>query len=411
MVVAESPPPSALDDIRVIDLSTTVAGAWCTRLLADFGADVIIVEPPEGSPLRRLEPLNENGASVLADYVHANKRSIVLEQDHTASRQILSRLLRNADIAVVSVPRDGLAAYRAGLEALEARWPRLMLVSITPHGAEGGREHLAGNDLTDYARSGWASINGLTAREPLKGSGVTASLLAGVAAYGAAVTALNVRDRDGRGQFVDVAEAEVLASAFAPIALRGQYQGEVPPRRERIDMTGGPVAVADGHFALTISRAHFWRDAMNLLGLEDLAADSRYDAGWYRQQHRDEFVGRVQEKMAQWNKMDLFDSLAALRVVAGPVLAMDELASNGHLREREYFARPQDGGVSTRGDAPDAAREYPGAPFKLSATPWSLRRRAPRPGEHSIRILREVAGYTEDAAGSLAEGGALGEGG
>src|SRR5690349_6887939 len=125
-------------------------------------------------------------------------------------------------------------------------------------------------------------------------------------------------------------------------------------------MTTGPVKVRDGYFALTISRAHFWRDAMNLLGLPDLSEDQRYEASWYRQQHKQDYVPRVEERMATWTKMELFDALATLRVVAGPVLTMDELASNPHLRERGYYVRPSE-------DASGAASaEYPGAPFKMS---------------------------------------------
>ena len=389
----------ALGDVRVIDLSTSMAGAWCTRLLADFGADVVMVEPPGGSPLRRLAPSDGNGDSIPARYVHANKRSIILDLGQPNGRRALSRILRNSDIVVESGHPGSLDGYGVGLDELEQRWPKLILASITPHGQDGGREQRPGNDLTAYAQSGWASINGLAHREPLKGSGFSASYVAGIAAYGAVVTALNVRDGDGHGQRVDVAEVEALAAAFAPVALRGQYQATVPPRKATMDLTTGPVPVKDGHFALTISRAHFWRDAMNLLGLPDLAEDRRFDAGLYRQQHKEQYVERTQEQMAQWDKMALFDALATLRVVAGPVLTMDELASNEHLSARGYFSTPADD---------PQAPQYPGAPFKLSAAPWALRRRAPRPGEHSVRVLREVAGYTDDWVGAMAESGALG---
>ena len=170
-------------------------------------------------------------------------------------------------------------------------------------------------------------------------------------------------------------------------------------RKPGIDITTGPVPVADGHFALTISRAHFWRDAMNLLGLTDLAEDERYEAGWYRQRHKEEYVGRVQERMAEWNKMDLFDELAVRRVIAGPVLEMPELASNEHLRERGYW--------TTAEDDPDGL-EYPGAPFVMHETPWSLRRRVPRVGEHTLDVLRRVANVTDDHLLYLLDHGIVG---
>jgi formyl-CoA transferase len=145
-------------------------------------------------------------------------------------------------------------------------------------------------------------------------------------------------------------------------------------RRPEIDMTAGPVPVADGHFALTISRAHFWRDAMNLLGLDDLAEDARWESGWYRAAHKDEYVGRVEERMRDWRKMDLFRELGSRRVIAGPVLTMAELAANEHLRARGFWTRPLS-------DA--AGPEFPGAPFRMSATPWSIRTAAPPAGSNA----------------------------
>ena len=359
----------ALDDLVVIDLTSTLAGAWCSRLLADFGADVVMVEPSSGSPLRRLEPFAVEPAtheriSVAAAYVLANKRSLELDTTSAEGTRLLERLATRADVIMTSD-----ATVDELLSGVVAGNPRLIHLSVTPHGRDGARAGWAGDDLTAWALSGWASINGLADRPPLKGSGTNASMVAGVGAFAATLAALVARDRDGLGQLVDVAEVEVLTSTFSPSMLRSLYSGRAEARDERVDMTTGPVRVQDGYFALTISRAHFWRDAMTLLGLTDLAEDQRFEVSWYRQQHKADYVPRVEERMAQWTKMELFDALATLRVVAGPVLTMDELSSNPHLRARDYFAAPAGGGV-----------EYPGPPFRMSKTPWALKYGAARPG-------------------------------
>jgi crotonobetainyl-CoA:carnitine CoA-transferase CaiB-like acyl-CoA transferase len=376
--------PRALDDLVVLDLTTTLAGAWCSRLLADFGADVVMVEAPGGSPLRRLEPFATDPASgqpvsIPAAYVLANKQSIELDIASEKGRRVLRQLAERADIVLESADTIGTIEYEP------ERQPRRIQVAITPHGLDGGRAGWAGNDLTAWALSGWASINGLADRAPLKGSGSNASMVAGVGAFAATLAALAARDRDGRGQRVDVAETEVLTSTFSPSMLRSLYSGRAEARDERVDMTTGPVAVRDGYFALTISRAHFWRDAMNLLGLTDLAEDQRFEASWYRQQHKADYVPRVEERMAGWTKMELFDALATLRVVAGPVLTMDELAANAHLRERGYFGRP----AEASGESP----AYAGPPFRMSKTPWSLRRGVPTPGGIvAVMVQAPVAG-------------------
>jgi len=195
----------------------------------------------------------------------------------------------------------------------------------------------------------------------------------------------------GEGQHVDISEFEVMASAFAPAALRAQYSGWATLQKESMDVVSGPVPVRDGYFALTLSRAHFYRDAMAVLGLDDLSEDEQLQEGWYRQQHKELWVDRVHEAMAQWNRRDLFDELAIRRVVAGPVFTMDELEENEHLRERAFWTRPL--------DDPEGP-ERPGAPVKLSETPWRMRHNAPRVGEHTMLALFEYD-IEEDRANAL----------
>lgn len=395
---------SALDGIRVIDLSTTVSGAWCARMLADFGAEVALFEHPDGHPARRLAPFDDAGYSIVAEYVLANRRSAVIDLEQPAALEAVHAAVARADVVVSSsipagVPADVPAGEKhPGLDysSLEKLNPGIIMCSITPHGSDGARAGYPGNDLTASARSGWGSINGLADKSPLKASGLQASYCAGTMAYGSILAALLSRRShpDSRGQHIDVSELEVMTSAFAPALLAGQYEGEPPGRKPKIDMSTGPVPVRDGHFALTISRPHFWRDAMKVLGLDDLAEDPRWGTSWYRRQHADEYVERAQAKLAEWNKMDLFDTLAALRVIAGPVLETDELAENEHLRAREFFRSPDEGGP-----------EYAGPAFRMGASPARLVRRAPRPGEHTAEVLREFAGLDGSAIDAVVASG------
>ncbi len=372
-----SAPPRALAGVRVIDISRTPAAAWASRLLADAGAEVILVESPEGHPLRRVGPFTDDGASVAEAHFLANKRSVTLDTDDAAGRGALRELIENADIVVSSHSPSRLGALGLTYESFDLS--DLIMTHVTAHGMTGALAEVPGNDLTVAARSGWASINGNADREPLKPAAWTSSYCTGVAAYAATVAALRWRDaHPGEGQEIDVAETEVMAGAFAPGMLRSLYNGSAQRRQSSDDKLAGPVSVADGHFALTLSRAHFWRDAMNLLGLEDLAEDERYGASHFRQAHREEYSGRVAEAMGKWNKMDLFEELAIRRVVAGPVLYMSELRATDHLEDRGYWRRPA--------DAPDGP-EHPGAAYLMTATPSSLDHGAPRAGEHTDEVL------------------------
>jgi len=390
------PPKAALDDLMVLDLSDSMAGAWCSRLFADFGADVTLVEPPSGHPLRVHKPSTEDGRSIPAEHALANKRSLALDLDTEAGRELLRDLVTQADVVIESFRPGQLAEWGLAFQTLEAIQPGLVLVSVTPHGQTSAYAGVPGNSLTASARSGWASINGIAGRPPLQGSAYQSSYCAGVLAYAAALAALHHREEHpGEGQHVDISEFEVMASTFAPAGLRAQYSGVATPQKASMDVVSGPVPVADGHFALTLSRAHFYRDAMTVLGLDDLAEDEQLQEGWYRQQHKDLWVDRVHEAMAGWDRRELFDELAVRRVVAGPVFGMGELMENEHLEARGFWTGVV---VESRG------LSRPGAPVKLSETPWRMRHNAHQVGEGTMLALFEYDIEEERARGLLESG-------
>ncbi len=341
----------ALTDIRVVDVSRGAAGAWAARLFAGFGAYVTTVAPAAGHPLRAVGAGNAQ-MTALADYVLDGRAEWVTAE---SPRDVRERI-RSADILISDHGPGEIDA--AGLSFASLGSPRLVMIHTTSYGMTGSLAGMPGNSLTVGAMSGWASINGKADREPLKPSGWQPSYCAGVVAYAGGLAALRHRDRTGEGQEIDVAELDVMVAAFAPALLRASYMGDPIGRSRSTDITTGPVPVADGHFALTISRAHFWRDAMNLLELPDLAEDPRWETSHYRQAHKHEYTSRVQEQMSKWKKMDLFEELAARRVVAGPVLTIPELMDLEHLNERGFWVE-RDG------------KKWPGAPFRMSATPWS----------------------------------------
>ena len=289
----------ALDGIRVLDLSNRASGAWCTRLLADFGADVVLVEPPEGHALRRIGPFADDHSSIPAAYLLANKRSLVLEE---AASDALARLVRWAQV-IVDNARPGETADYASLCRIN---PGLVVCSLTPFGQDGEQAGCLGNDLTAYALSGWASLNGLLHRAPLKGSGLQASYQAGTMAYGAIVCALLYQQAsDGEGQHIDIAELEVLCSTFAPGLLRTLLQGQTLQSRDQVDLTSGPIPIKDGYFSLPITRPHFWVKAMQLLGLPELAADENLQKTWYRLQHKELFQMQSIQNYLHCMKVDL----------------------------------------------------------------------------------------------------------
>ena len=328
-------------------------------------------------------------------FVLANRRSVVLEDGDGGQ---LASLVRGSYIVVVSArPAGGLAVSPGDLADIH---PNAVVVAITPHGLTCARSQFPGNDLTAWARSGWAAANGLVGREPLQGSGFIASYPAGTLAYGAAVSALLSNERHGgmsAGQSIDIAEDETLLKIFQGGFLIAQYQGEPRPRKRVCIVDTFPVPVADGHFSLALPPGERFRDAMLALGREEYAEDERFATPAGRQAHEDELCDAIEARLREHTRAELFDSLSVLRISAGPVLHMDELSVHPQLRGRGYFVRPPDAA-----DGP----EYPGAPFRMSATPWSLGRSAPEPGADSAHV-EPAAAVTPPRAGEAPARGPL----
>lgn len=392
----------ALDDLRVLDLSGYVAGPYCAKMLADFGADVIKIEPPAGESGRRLPPFIDDvpgpDRSAFFLFLNTNKRSVTLDVTTAGGAKILLQLIAHADIVIESFPPGTLEELGIGCEVMESVQPGIILTSITPFGQTGPWRNLPINDLVAYACSGWASINGWPNREPLKASGHQGSMQAGILAFVATMNALVHRDRSqNEGQHVDVSILEALLATFAPIVLQAQYEGVAHGRRAP-NFQNGPVPAKDGYFALTLSRAHFWRDAMNELGLPELAYDERFYASKSRREHAPLVAPVIEERIAGREKQELFEALGTLRVVGGMVLTTEELFSDPHVKDRGFFVSSDACG--------GPGLTYPGPPFKMSETPWHLSMTAPRLGQHTAEVLAEIGLHPCDL-GSLATAGVI----
>jgi crotonobetainyl-CoA:carnitine CoA-transferase CaiB-like acyl-CoA transferase len=336
-----------LKGIRVLDLGSSGSTAWCTRLLADYGAEVFAVEPEGGHPLRADPPFDDRGISVAARYFLSGKKLVDAAETDT--------LIGGVHVIV----SDAGSESDRQPAALAAANGKAIICAITPYGLTGSRADLPAAELTVSALSGWASVNGLVDREPLKPSGYQVAFQTGTFAFGCVTAALiESLAGEGDGQIIDIAELEVLVSTFAPAPLRFQYSGFVWPRKQARDVNDGPVPVADGFFALTISRPAFWIKAMRILGLPDLADDEELQQPGLRHKFRDRFVERMSEAMSRWKRMDLFNALAAERVIAGPVLTMDELGENPQLNGRGFFRVSGDG------------IRYPGPFARMSRSQW-----------------------------------------
>ena len=372
----------ALSGLRVLNLGSSLSAAWCARTLADYGADATTVEPPGGTALRRLGPLGPDGESIPAAYALSNQRSLILDLARDADRAALRRLAADSDVVLESRAPGVLDDAGASFEELCGERPGLILAALTPHGLTGPRAGQAGNDLTAFARSGWAANQRARRR---------------AAAQGRASCRLALRRANGRGGGAGGPARARLERARATRRPRGdgRPRRDVRPRSRRTrstraswssatsswfrDPLQGPLPAADGYFHLMLGRSDFFRLALHILGLPELAEDARFESRAARLELAEEWVPSVRERVAAREKLELFEALTSARVVAGPVLDAAEIAANEHLAARGFFVQPEGGGP-----------RMPGPAARLSATPPRLRRPAPAPGADDASLLREA---------------------
>jgi crotonobetainyl-CoA:carnitine CoA-transferase CaiB-like acyl-CoA transferase len=356
----------------VLDLSTRLAGAYCARLFGDFGADVRMLETDRGHPLRQEPPfLGEEAGperSLLHSYVNANKTSWLDDGEDTLTEQIAG-----ADV-IVTTEAPWPQRLRGALKS--ARTDAIVL-SVTPFGLEGPLAGAEANNLTLSAMSGWSSICGYEGEPPLTLARHTSEFLAGVASFVGGAAALLRRQSTGQGTLVDVSELEAMIVSSAPWSLALIFDpGGYTEAVHRHDRERAPfLRVADGEISVVLGQGPFWRDAMTVLGLAELAelADAGFDEPEQRRQLLSAAMDRIEEAVARRPRMELFELLSQVRGVAGVVQSTSDLLDNPQLRARDYFV----------GTTVDGQRvERPGAQVKLSATPWALKQDAPRLSEH-----------------------------
>jgi crotonobetainyl-CoA:carnitine CoA-transferase CaiB-like acyl-CoA transferase len=354
---------AAFAGLRVIDLSESIAGQYCARLLADFGADVTLVEPPGGSVVRRTGPFDAGDPpqSLLFFHLNAGKRSVAIDRA-AGGAALLRALAVRADVALV-----GSDADRAVLRAAN---PHLVIGLTTPFGTDGPLAGWKSNEMILQALSGMMHNNGEPGRPPLYGCGQRASYGAGVASYIGIVAALIARRAGAPGQDVTIDAAETAAAMGFPYVMQHIYNGAI---RRRGDQTQ-PVArvrCSDGWLCIWIYN-HRFAAACRTLGVPQLIDDPRFAAPLERLKNWDALVAILQDLLAERNAEEIVAALQAAQIIAAKASRPSELRHDRHLAARAYWEAVE---------SDDTMKTILGAPFRLSRTPRRVRGGAPSLGE------------------------------
>ncbi|MFM2276023.1 MAG: hypothetical protein RL211_1895 [Pseudomonadota bacterium] len=412
--------PSALGHLKVLDLSRVLAGPWCTQMLADLGADVVKVERPGagddtrhwGPPFLKDADGNDTTHATYFTACNRNKRSITIDMAHPEGQALIRQMAAKADILVENFKVGGLKGYGLDFESLKALNPRLIYCSVTGFGQDGPYAERAGYDLMIQAMSGMMSItghpDGAPGGGPLRVGVALIDLFTGVYATSAILAALEVRNRTGVGQHIDMALLDVGMAILANQSAGFLNTGNVPQRQGNSHPSLAPYQdfpTQDGSMLLAIGNDGQFARFCQAAEHPEWAADARFASNSLRVKHRDALILAIQavtrtRTTAQWIAV-----LEEKTVPCGPINDIGQAFSDEQVKVRGLAIKQP---LAPIGAARTAIEFIAGvaSPMRLMATPPVLRRPPPALGEHTQEVLTEL-GLNAQQVAALQQAGVV----
>jgi crotonobetainyl-CoA:carnitine CoA-transferase CaiB-like acyl-CoA transferase len=390
--------PGALAGLRVVELARILAGPWIGQTLADLGADVIKVESPAGDETRRWGPpfvTDTQGQPLDAAYFHCcnrGKRSVVADFRSKSDLDFVKQLIDRADVVLENFKTGTLEKFGLDYQSVRSRNPRIVYCSVTGFGQDGPYAQRAGYDAMIQAMSGIMDLTGEERGEPQKIGVALADILTGLYGVVGIQAALASRDHTGEGQHVDMALFDVMVGVLANQALNYFVSGTAPRRTGNAHPNIVPYQtfpVSDGHVMIAVGSDAQFAKLCDVLGRSDLAEDPAYRDNKGRVVHREALVGALRAELARWKRDDILSRLEALNVPAGPINTLEDVFRDPQVLARQMrIDLPREG---VRGGRLPGLR----SPLRLSSSPLQLSRPAPRLGEHTSEVKRELGFQAE----------------
>lgn len=409
--------PGALGGVTVVELSRAVEGAYCARLLADAGAEVVKIESPHTlDASRRLGPFPgddlEPEHSGLHAYLNANKLGMTLDVIAGAGESILAGLLAKCDVLVTDLPLPELERFRLTYEARREATPKLIACAVTPFGMTGPNRDYRGDDIVALSMGGLTAatpgfpdfVVSREAEGPLRPETHAAGFIAGAAAAVAVLEALFARLMDGVGRQVDVSVQEAVASTMIRDIASYSYAGIVSGRRTEAEQSGTAYApniylpCQDGMIVLITPSEDAWRKLVELMGHPEWAGKPEFQDSAARARNIDELVPHLTRWTKTLTGAEITRITQANGLPCAHVHSIAEMAGSAHVRERDALVELDLGGRGAR---------MPGPPFRIEGLFGARRRAAPRKGEHNRQILCDWLGYSAAEVQRLRAAGAI----
>jgi crotonobetainyl-CoA:carnitine CoA-transferase CaiB-like acyl-CoA transferase len=396
--------PTALDGLLVVDFTRVVAGPACTQTLADFGAEVIKIENPDGGDdTRSYEHAELAGESAAYVSLNRNKRDIALDLTKPEAREVARELIARADVVVENFSSGVMKKYGLDYATVESSNPRLVYCSISAYGRQGPFASRPGFDPITQAESGFMSLNGFPDGPPVRTGPPAVDMMTGMSACSAILMALLARDRIGRGQHVEVALFDI-ALAMTQFYGMAYLMTGVNPSRQGNSPNGSPsVGVyngSDGPFYIACANDRLYRRlVIEVLGRADLASGEFGDRR-SRTANRDKLRAILTGIFVQDMRENWVTKMKAANIPVGYLRTVEEAFNSPETRERHrvsHIPHP------TAGSVPNIE-----SPLHLGLTPAVDPVAAPLLGQHTREVLRKTLGYDDAKIAALTEAGAFG---
>jgi len=409
-----------LKNFRVLDLSRIWAGPYCTKLMADMGAEIIkmeslsVYDSHRGpiNPARGIaaypdcepgdEPWNRNG---WFNCLHMSKYGISLELTTETGRQVFEQLVAISDVVIENFRQGSLERLGYSYETLRRIRPDLIYVSMPAFGNSGPWQKYLAYGIGQEQLSGMAHMTGYRGEGPMKSGINHGDPITGAHAAGVLLAALRYRKRTGKGMFVDVSQQESAVSLIGADVLAYQMTGQEPERRGNRSPYFAPhnsyrCAGEDRWVAIATTTDEEWRQLAQQVGGPELADDSRFSTVAGRMEHEDQLDERISGWTADKKAYDICHLLQGEGVPASPVMGGSDLLADPHYEARGTFVHVNHEQVGEK--------TYPGIPWKMSATPGEVRWPSPTLGQHNRQIYGELLGIPAEDIDALETQGIIG---
>jgi crotonobetainyl-CoA:carnitine CoA-transferase CaiB-like acyl-CoA transferase len=379
----------ALSGLRLLDLTGRMGG-YCGLLLANLGAEVILIEPPGGDPMRREGPFKNDHSdrehSLSFAAYHTNKRGIVLDFDNDDGRASFRELVRHADVVIEDRPAGRLDSLGLGYQALQFLNPALVMTSITGFGQSGPYRDFKAPNIVAFAMGGLMNLCGHPGRAPLMGPCDVAYHLGSVHAAFGTLMALFNRRVSGRGDHVDVSLQDVLvADPFLRLIMRYSVTGEVPERTGHSQSTtvAETYQCKDGYTRIFVNQADHWNRFVEWLGRPPELLDPKFENAQSRFPLRETIDRLVEARTLNYEAKKFFDEFQSLRLAAAPINSPSAFLTDEQTQQRNF--------VTTVEHSAFGRHDFPGDPYRFSESPWRVERGAPLLGENQEQIRQQLA--------------------